>query len=68
MSSGRDVYLENIDHKYDRAVSGKSKHQITFYARVNASGMTHGVMKQIDDNIKVVYDVVEHRIVELSII
>jgi hypothetical protein len=68
MSSGRDIYLENINHKYDQVTNGETQHQITFYARVNAGGMTHGAMKQIDDNIKVVYDTVNHRIVELSII
>ena len=83
MSSGLDVYLEKwsgeplpefpnpkpyYEIKELNNKSGETMNHITFYARVNANGMTHGAMKQIDDNIKVVYDVVEHRIVELSII
>ena len=69
MSSGRDVWMESWTNKsYDSPKSGDSMNEMVYYARVNDRGLTHGVMKQIDDNIKIVYNVKEHRIVSISII
>lgn len=69
MSSGRDVMMDNWNSKtYDSPKSGDSVNEMVYYARVNDRGLTHGVMKQVDDNIKIVYNVKEHRIVSISII
>jgi len=69
MSSGRDVMMDNWNNKsYDSPKSGDSVNEMVYYARVNDRGLTYGVMKQVDDNIKIVYNVKEHRIVSISII
>lgn len=69
MSSGRDVWMESWNNKkYDTPKSGDSVDEVVYYARVNDRGLTHGTLKQIDDNIKIVYNFKQHRIISISII
>lgn len=68
MSSGRDVYLENISGweqvkfptapkvKQDTGNKLDTPQLVTYYCRVNGDKITWGYMKQIDDNLVITYN------------
>ena len=54
MSSGRDVYLERLQEEHENRLD--TPYEVTYYLRVNGDKITHGHMKQVDDNLKIVYN------------
>ena len=71
MSSGRDVYLENLakndkpyytipelNEKFGKDTGNKldTPQLVTYYCRVNGDKITWGYMKQLDDNLVITYN------------
>ena len=68
MSSGLDVYLEKLSgeplpefpvarvYTEDKSNKLDNPQEVTYYLRVNGDKITWGYMKQIDDNISIIYN------------
>ena len=88
MSSGLDVYLENVAQKRNEHMqwlekntrvsvshneripvnvnNEKQQENITYYLRINKRGLSWGMQRQIDDNIKITYDKTNDIIVSID--
>ena len=88
MSSGLDVYLENVTQKRNEHMqwlekntrvsvshnerfpvnvnNEKPQENITYYLRINKRGLSWGMQRQIDDNIKITYDKTNDTIVSID--
>ena len=75
MSSGLDVWLEksgahvSVSHNEPFPVNVNNKKQqenITYYLRINKRGLSWGMQRQIDDNIKITYDKTNNIIVSID--
>ena len=63
MSSGRDVWMESWNNEMTKREEVQRQinnldtpYEITYFCRVNEDKITWGYMKQIDDNLKIIYN------------
>ena len=75
MTSGLDVWLEksgahvSVSHNKPFPVNVNNEKQqknITYYLRINKRGLSWGMQRQIDDNIKITYDKTNDIIVSID--
>ena len=75
MTSGLDVWLEksgahvSVSHNEPFPVNvnnEKQQENITYYLRINKRGLSWGMQRQIDDNIKITYDKTNDIIVSID--
>ena len=75
MTSGLDVWLEksgahvSVSHnkQFPSNVNNqKQQENITYYLRINKRGLSWGMQRQIDDNIKITYDKTNDIIVSID--
>ena len=77
MTSGLDVWLEksgahvSVSHNKRFPVNvnnEKPQENITYYLRINKRGLSWGMQRQIDDNIKITYDKTNDKILGINML